>query len=139
MQTDWSLTSVVQVSVTRGQSRHVTSVAEVQFSPVQSTFRLNLNSNLLKKFELEPELELNLLNRFRRFGPSSVQVRTHELYEKKLKNCDFCNGYIMLHNGSPLLGNPISSLLRSTNKAILICPLQNLQGLERICVESISE
>ena len=62
--------------------RVVCSVAEVQFSPVQSTFRPNLNSNLLKKFELEPELELNLLNRFRRFGPSSVQVRTHELYKK---------------------------------------------------------
>ena len=58
------------------------SIAEVQFSLVQSTFCLNLNSNLLKKFELEPELKLNFMNRFRRFGPSSVQVQTHELYKK---------------------------------------------------------
>jgi hypothetical protein len=128
----------VMVSKRTGKNGMV-SVAEVRFSPVQSPFCLNPNPNLLKISELEPELEPNLLNGFRRFSPSSVQVRTHKPYKKKLERCSFCEGYVVLHIGSPLLRNPFSSLLRSINKAILICLLQNLQGLECICVESISK
>ena len=53
-----------------------------------------------------------------------------------LENCNFQDEYIALHIGSLLLR---SSFLRSTNETILICTLQDLQGLKYICVESISE
>jgi len=41
----------------REEEDAITSIAKVQFSLVQSTFCLNLNLNLLKNVELEPELK----------------------------------------------------------------------------------
>ena len=50
--------------------------AKVQFSSVRGPIFPNLNLNHLWGPEPEPEPELNLLNRFSRFGSGSELVRT---------------------------------------------------------------